>query len=194
MPLLLALTSACTGERPTFVEGPDATLAPSSSVPDRRPGTVTVEDWADSFCGTFHAWQEDAIAAGDALVEELADTADPATVRDSLVGLLDGTSTRTDAFAAEIREGPVPDVDGGATLVEALAQRFDAFAETFRGYRDQAVAIDIDDPDRFTADVAEVFAAMAEGQERVAKSFEEIDEDFPDAVLQGALRRSCGAG
>lgn len=187
----LLFTSACTGERPTFAEGPDASLPASSTSASPRPGTVLVESWAEAFCSAFGTWQEAAAEAGRILDERVADTSDPATVRDSLVELLDEVASTTDAFADEIRQGEVPDVEDGPDLIEALAQRFDDISTTFGGYRDEATAIDIDDPDRFQADVDAVVEAMADGQEQIAQSFEEIDRDFPDAVVQGALRRSC---
>lgn len=190
--LLLLVVAGCSGERPRFADGPDATLDRSTTTVAPRPGTVVVDTWSEAFCGAFRSWQDDAAAAGDSLTEELEDTADPATVRDSLVAMLDDVATRTDTFADEVRDGDVPDVEGGEALVEALAHRFDELAETFRGYRERAADIDIADPDRFQADVDEVLASMSVGQERVARSFEEIDRDFPDAVLQRALRRSCG--
>jgi len=155
---------------------------------------VFAVDWADDFCGSFRRWQDAAAAAGRTLADELADTADPLTVREALVGLLDRIAADTEAFAGEVRGGTVPDVEDGSDLIEALATRFDDLAATFRGYRDRAQAIDVEQPDRFQEGVDAVTGEMTQGQDQIAQSFEEIDREFPDRDLQQALRRSCGAG
>lgn len=191
--LSLGAITACSGERPSFVEGPGGTLSSSTTTPSPRPGTVLVTEWADEFCGAFAAWQRDAASAGDQLATDLADTSDPAAVRDSLVGLLEHLTDATDALADEVRDGTVPDVDDGQRLVDALAARLDDLSSTFDGYREQAVAIDVDDPDTFQADVDSVVEDMNAGQDRVAQSFEAIDRDFPDPPLQQALNRACPA-
>lgn len=185
---------ACSGERPSFAEGPDATLSTSTTAAPPRPGTVLVDRWAEEFCASFGAWQADAAAAGDQLTADLADTSDPSAVRSSLVSLLDHLADATDDLAAEVRGGSVPDVDDGRRLVDAFAGRLDDLSTTFEGYRDQAQAIDVEDPDTFQADVDAVVGDMNAGQDRVAKSFEEIDRDFPDPLLQRALNRACTAG
>lgn len=183
--------AGCTAERPSFAEGPDATLPATTAPP--RPGTVLVQDWTDGFCESFHAWQESAAEAGDALAADLAETTDPTTVRDALAGLLDRIASRTESFAASVRDGEVPDVEDGEALLGALATGFEDLAATFRDYQRRASAIDVTDPDRFEQGVAEVTGDMTEGQDRIATSFEAIDREFPDPTLQAALRRSCAA-
>jgi hypothetical protein len=192
--LAIGSVTACSGERPTFDDGPGATLSTATTIAAPRPGTVLVGAWADEFCGSFASWQRDAASAGDQLTTDLADTSDPAAVRDSLVGLLEHLTEATDDLAEEVRGGTVPDVDDGPRLVEALASRLDDLSTTFDGYREQAEAIDVDDPDTFQADVDSVVDDMNAGQDRVVQSFEEIDRDFPDPPLQRELNRACLAG
>lgn len=191
--VLVASLAGCTGERPSFAEGPDATIGSSTSVAP-RPGTVTLERWARGFCASFRSWQTAAAESGEEVTAELAETSDPATVRDSLVSLLETISTRTQSFAAAVRGGEVPDVDDGQQLREALAKRFDDLAATFAEFRDQAAGIDIEDPDRFQAEVDAVVASMTDGQDQIAQSFEEIDRQFPDPAFQQALREACATG
>lgn len=189
--MLVTASLGCSGERPTFEQGPDATLGRSTTTGAPRPGTVVVEDWAEQFCTGFRAWQREAAEAGEELADAIADTSDPVEVRDSLVALLDHLAAGTEDLATDVRSGSVPDVDDGTSLIEALATRLDELASTFRGYRDQAEAIDVTDPDTFQADVDQVIEEMGAGQDQIAQGFEEIDRDFPDPVLQAALRRSC---
>ena len=191
---MIAAATACSGERPTFADGPDATLPAVTTTAAPRPGTVAVEDWATGFCKSFRDWQDETAAAGDELSRRVADTSNPKEVRSSLVTLLEQISTETATLAEGIRNGTVPDIGGGGGLVTAMAERFDDLAETFRGYAADARNIDVDDPDRFQEQVDAVVRSMTAGQGEIAGSFEKIDTDFPDPRFQRALRRSCAVG
>jgi len=193
----LALVSACGASggddeasgSTTTVESTTSTTKPETTTttePDDQP----VEDWADSFCGSFGDWLDN-IKAQSADVQSSQQAGDVPGAKAAIVGLFDGVSQETESLIDDLKTEPVPDIDRGDEFVDDLVTKFEAFDDAIVDAKTKSEALPVDDPAAFAAEVKTLVGTFQTETQAIGDSFGELDTKYQSADLNTALSKSC---
>ena len=191
----LAFVSACgasggsDSSDTTSAEAPTTTEAPEQTTTTEAAG-VAVEDWADSFCGSFSTWLTAITAASDSAGDGVT-PGDIQSAKDALATLFGSASTATQTLISDVEAAGAPDIEDGDQLVDDLITKFQAFDDAAQAAAADVEALGTDDLATFQAEADKLSTTFQDEVNTVADSFSEIDAKYPDSDLNAALTKSC---
>lgn len=192
---LLLLTAACSSDDETSSVTTSTTSTTGAPAPvtteGPAPGTESVDDWAETFCGSFATWRSGIENLGPRAEADLSDATSQGEARDGVVSLLDDALVLTTVLIGKIEAQDPPDIDDGQGVVTAFTDTFKGFVELIETSRERAEAVEVE-ADGFGQQMKAVYADFQNDFSAVGNGFAEIDRKYPDAEFQRALTRACG--
>lgn len=155
------------------------------------PGT-----YVKSLCTSVQSYVDDITT----LSTDFAAGIDPAASVDeqkqAVLDFLDDALALTDALIEQVDSAGVPDVEGGAAMVSAIAASFEEARDVLEAGRAQVEAASTEDPQAFAAELNEVGATIQSSLGEIGGSLDLVEspelaaaaEDEPTcAALAGAV-------
>lgn len=188
---VLLLSPSCSNDDESSTSTTSTTV-PATTVPEGpSPGTVSVDEWAETFCGAFADWTT---GMGKLSVRSEADipaATSPSGARDAAVAALDNALILTTSFITKIEDQEPPDMEDGEGVVETFTETFQGFADAIEASRDRAEAVDANDDD-LAEQLKAISTDFGNDFDSIGDSFGEIDRKYPDPEFQRALTSACG--
>jgi hypothetical protein len=174
--IALVLLPACSDDG-----GGDGGAAPAVT-----PGT-----YVKSLCTSVQSYVDDITT----LSTDFAAGIDPAASADeqkqAVLDFLDDALALTDALIDQVDAAGVPDVEGGAAMVEAIAASFQEAREVLEAARGRVEAASTDDPQAFAAELNEVGTTIQSSLGGIGGSLDLVDS--PELAAAAEDEPTCAA-
>jgi len=173
--MVLVLLPACSND------GGDGGAAPAVT-----PGT-----YVKSLCTSVQSYVDDITT----LSTDFAAGIDPAASADdqkqAVLDFLDDALALTDALIEQVDAAGVPDVEGGAAMVEAIAASFQEARDVLEAARARVEAASTEDPQAFAAELNEVGATIQSSLGGIGGSLDLVDS--PELAAAAEDEPTCAA-
>jgi len=174
--MALVLLPACSNDG-----GGDGAAAPA----------VTPATYVKSLCTSVQSYVDDITT----LSTDFAAGIDPAASADdqkqAVLDFLDDAIALTDALIDQVGAAGVPDVEGGAAMVEAIAASFQDAREVLEAARARVEAASTEDPQAFAAELNEVGATIQSSLGGIGGSLDLVDS--PELAAAAEDEPTCAA-
>lgn len=150
------------------------------------PGT-----YVNGLCTSVQSYVDDITT----LSTDFAAGIDPAATaeeqKQAVLDFLDEALALTDALIGDVAAVGVPDVDGGATVVAAIATSFEQARGVLEDARARVEAASTEDPQAFAAELNDVGATIQSSLGDIGGSLDLVDS--PELATAAADEPSCAA-
>ncbi|MEO6987158.1 MAG: hypothetical protein ABI239_00745 [Aquihabitans sp.] len=188
---LLLLITACSSDDESSTTTTTTRDQAPSTTEGLAPGTVTVDAWAETFCGAFSNWRSGIENVGPRAEANLSSATSQSEARDSVVALLDEALVLTTVLIDEVEGQDPPDMDGGEGVVAAFTDTFQGFVGLIETSREEVEAVEVES-DSFGQQMKAIYADFQNDFAAIGNLFAEIDRQYPDPEFQLALTDACG--
>ena len=174
----------------TVAEKETTTTAEETTTTEADTDTVEVEEWADSFCGSFGTWLDDIKTASSGVGDQVT-PGDIESAKTAIAGLFGDASQATQNLISELESAGAPDIEDGDQLVDDLIEKFEAFDEAAQSAQTDIAELETTDITTFQDEADKLTTQFQDEVQTVADSFGEIDAKYPSTELNDALNSSC---
>jgi hypothetical protein len=176
-------------------EDPTTTAAPKEETTTTEADqgddeTVAVDEWADTFCGSFSTWLDDIQTASSGVADNVT-PGDIDSAKTAIADLFGTASEATQTLIDELESGGAPDIDDGDQLVEDLVEKFQAFDDAAQKAKADTEDLASDDISTFQSEADELTTTFQDEVGKVADSFSEIDSKYKSEELNAELDKAC---
>lgn len=152
---------------------------------------VTPGTYVKSLCTSVQSYVDDITT----LSTDFAAGIDPAASADeqkqAVLDFLDDALALTDALIDQVDAAGVPDVEGGAAMVEAIATSFQEARDVLEAARGRVEAASTDDPQAFAAELNEVGTTIQSSLGGIGGSLDLVDS--PELAAAAEDEPTCAA-
>ena len=166
-------------------------LLPACSDDGGGAQTITPGTYVKSLCTSVQSYVDDITT----LSTDFAAGIDPAASADeqkqAVLDFLDDSLALTDALIDEVDAAGVPDVEGGAAMVAAIAASFQEARDVLEAARARVEAASTEDPQAFAAELNEVGATIQSSLGGIGGTLDQVDS--PELAAAAEDEPTCAA-
>ncbi len=177
-------TTTAAAEETTTTEAEETTTT------EPEGDVVTVDDWAETFCGSFGTWLDDIQTASSGVGDKVT-PGDVGSAQTAIADLFGDASGATQTLISDLEAGGAPDIEDGDQLVDDLIEKFQAFDDAAQSAKSDIEDLDTSDVATFQDEADKLTTQFQDEVQTVADSFSEIDAKYPSTELNDALNSSC---
>lgn len=131
-------------------------------------GGPTPTAWAASVCEALAPWRAEIGNLTIRTQQQMTAETTPAQAQENLVRLFDGARTASEQARAQVERAGVPDVDGGAAIVQRFTASLAGVRDAYGRASDAIAGLDTSDAKRFYDDVTKVVTVLNQEYDRTA--------------------------